>query len=152
MSNHSIYTDALKKYCAASERCTREVEYKMRELKVPEKEREAILSELRKEGFLDDLRFAKAFSRGKFHQNHWGRVKIRYELAARGIPETIIRQGLDDIDEDEYMDMIRQVLQKKISETKGEKKLNIRSKLVNFAMGKGYESSLILDVLKEMKI
>lgn len=152
MSNHSIYTDALKKYCAASERCTREVEFKMRELKVPDKERDGIFAVLRKEGYLDDLRYAKAFARGKFHQNHWGRIKIRYELAGRGLSDTNIRQGLDDIDEVEYIDMIRQILQKKISETKAEKKLNIRSKLVNFAMGKGYESSLILDVLKEMKI
>ena len=99
-----------------------------------------IIEQLEKEKFLDDRRYAAAFASGKFRINKWGRRKIRYELAGRGIPGSVISKGLEEIDGDEYMDVLRELVLKKYSEIKGGKKLTVRNKIFTFVSGKGFES------------
>ena len=151
----SSRTDLLKQaeiYCARQERCTRDVEEKLRAWDARQDDIPAILESLRKGGFLNEERYAASFARGEFRTNKWGRMKIRYALAARGIPGEIIGRALETIDPDEYREQAEELIRRKLSEIKREKKLNIRSKIYNFAYGKGYESGLILDILKELKI
>ena len=107
---------------------------------------------LQKEGYLNEERFAKAFAGGKFRLNKWGRQKIDFELRIRGVPELMIQEGLLEIDDEEYKQTLKEILHRKKNEIKPEKNVNIREKMINFAYGKGYETDLILSVIKEMKI
>ena len=143
---------AARHFCSFSERCTSEVTGKLRSLGAETTAIPPILHQLRQEKFLDDERYARAFTRGKFRNNHWGRIKIRYELEGKGIPDDIILLGLDEIGEDEYLDMIRNLVQKKSSEIKGEKKLTVRNKIFTFVSGKGFETDLITSIIKELNI
>ena len=147
--------DALQKlrhFCSFQERCTSEVKEKMYALGVPKAKQNGIIEQLEKEKFLDDRRYAAAFASGKFRINKWGRRKIRYELAVRGIPETVISKGLEEIDEDEYIELLRELVRKKYSEIKGEKKLTVRNRIFTFVSGKGFESDLISEAINELKI
>jgi regulatory protein len=111
-----------------------------------------LLQELETEGYLDSGRFARTFARGKFHVNKWGKRKIVNEMKARGVPETLIRQGLEEIGVEEYRDTLRDLLIRKAYEIKPGKNLKKREKVINFALGKGFETSLILEILKELNI
>jgi regulatory protein len=142
----------LRHFCSFQERCTADVEEKLHSLGTARLKFPAIIEQLKKEKFLDDVRYAGSFASGKFRINRWGRRKIRYELAARGIPEEIITRGLAEIDEEEYMQVLRDLVRKKASEIKGEKKLTIRNKIFTFASGKGFESDLISTAINELKI
>lgn len=147
--------DALQKlrhFCSFQERCTSEVRERMYSLGVAKAKQAEIIEQLEREKFLDDRRYAAAFASGKFRINKWGRRKIRYELAGRGIPEAVISKGLEEIDEDEYMEMLRELVRKKYSEIKGEKKLTVRNKIFTFVSGKGFESDLISEAINELKI
>ena len=84
--------------------------------------------------------------------NKWGRKKIEFELRLKGIPDAMIHKGIEAIDEEDYLHVLRNLILKKQKEIKPEKDLNIREKIITFANGKGYEMELILAVLKEMKI
>ena len=142
----------LRHFCSFQERCTAEVEEKLTSLGAGKGQAPALIEQLRKEKFLDDERFARTFARGKFRINRWGRVKIRYELAGRGIPEEIIRKGLEEIDEEEYLEAINNLVRKKLNEIKGQKKLTIRNKIFTFVSGKGFEADLISSAIKELNI
>jgi len=71
---------------------------------------------LKEEGFIDEERYARIFVRSKFHINKWGRVKIRYELKSRTIPEKLVQKAMDEIGEEDYMKTIRELILKKMSE------------------------------------
>ena len=111
-----------------------------------------LINSLQKEGYLDEERFAKAFAGGKFRLNKWGRQKIEFELKQRGVPELMIMEGLANIDENEYNQVLKELILRKQKELKPETDLKIREKIINFALGKGYELILILDMMKNLKI
>jgi regulatory protein len=139
-------------FCAYQERCSHEVEQKLREWKVPESKTGTIMKHLEENGFLDDARFARTFAISKFHLNKWGRVKIRFELKSRSIPENMISTAFEDITEEDYLKTIRELILKKKEEIKNGKNLMIREKIIKFVAGKGFEFDLIAGILKELKI
>ena len=142
----------LEHFCAYQERCALEVRQKLSEWKVPAAKVDAIIQHLKENGFLDDARFARIFAGSKFRHNKWGRVKIRYELKRRHIPEAIISEAMELISEEEYVKTIRELILKKQQEIKEGKNLNIREKIITFVIGKGFEFDPVAEVLKELKI
>jgi regulatory protein len=142
----------IQRYCVYQDRSVHDVKEKMNSLGVPNAKAKSILDLLQEEKFIDDERFVRSFVHGKFRNNKWGRLKIAFALKNKGIPETIIREEIGNIDEDEYRSTLITLITRKRKEIKAEKNLNVRQKIVNFALGKGYEMPLILDSIKEMKL
>ncbi|MBN1197919.1 MAG: RecX family transcriptional regulator [Bacteroidales bacterium] len=142
----------LEHYCSYQDRCTRDIQRKMKEWKVPENLQEKLLKQLRSEGFIDDRRFALSFVRGKFHANKWGRIRIAGELRARGLPEALISEALQEVGEEEYQETIRQLITRKNREINPEKMVNKRKKILTFVVGKGFETDLVLRIIQEIKI
>ena len=71
MKNEKSYTvdqatKALEHFCAYQERCHKEVEQKLYDLKMIPEAKEKIIIHLLQHNFLNEERFAKAFARGKF--------------------------------------------------------------------------------------
>ncbi len=143
--------EQIRHYCAYQERCNQEVEQKLKAWHVAPQKIRTILIHLTREGFLHEERFARAYARGRFRGNKWGKYRIIQELRARRIPDTIIEEAMTEIGMEEYVMVLRGLILKKIQESGGEN-LNLRKKILTFATGKGYEPALILNLLNEMKI
>jgi regulatory protein len=139
-------------FCSYQERCIRETEEKLRDWTVQKKLIPGIINQLIEEDYINEERFAKVYAGGKFRVNKWGRQKIGFELKLKGIPQGLIRKGLEEIDEADYRHTLRELILKKRKVIKPEKEMNIREKILTFAQGKGYETELILTSLKELKI
>lgn len=137
----------LQKYCAYQDRCHHEVRSKLLELKVYGEDLEWVMDELIKEKFLDELRFAQSFARGKFRNNKWGRTKIKIELKKRKLSEYCIRKGLEEIEEADYHETLEKLIQKKWERTKAKDHFQKRQKTAAFVIGKGYENHLVWPIL-----
>ena len=144
--------EQIGRYCAYQERCTDDVEKKLKEWKVPVTKIPGILHLLKKEGFLDDTRFARGFVSGKLKINHWGRIRIRYELRCRKIPEKIIESALNEISQDAYHDIINMLIIKKRKEITKLKTGDARQKILKFVVGKGFEYEAVLNALATMEV
>ncbi len=144
--------ERIRHYCAYQERCVREVDLKLMQWKIAPDQHKKIIRLLQEEGFIDEDRFARLFVRGKFHVNKWGKLKIRYELRNRSIPEAIIAKSLDEIGEEDYQQTIRELILRKMSEINSSETPNIREKIINFVTGKGFELYLVTTVLSELNI
>ena len=142
----------IRYFCSYQERSIRETGEKLKDWVVQRKRIPGIIRQLQKEGYLNEERFAKAFAGGKFRQNKWGLQKIGFELKLKGVPESIINKGLESIDREDYLNVLKDLILRKKNEIKSEEELIIREKIINFVHGKGYEIDLILAVLKELKI
>ena len=140
-----------RSYCAFQERCISEVAGKLREWKVGPKRAESIIEQLTKEDYLNEERFVRSFAGGKFRINHWGKSKIIYELEKRQVPDLIIQIGLEEIDEKEYADSLKELLQRKNRELREPDAFKRKQKLVAFGIQKGYHYGLVKQVVGRLK-
>ena len=74
----------LMKLCSHSEKSAFEIEKKLNAWGL-QKEAQEIIDQLRKENFLSDERYVKAFIHDKIFLNKWGRLKVKYLLLKNGI-------------------------------------------------------------------
>ncbi|MDE7149775.1 MAG: RecX family transcriptional regulator [Bacteroidales bacterium] len=126
----------LARYCAYQERCRQDVRLKLSGLGVRgSAEAARWIERLEAEGFLDENRFARAYCRGKFRQNHWGRRKIIMGLRAKGISEAEVAEALNEIDAADYESAGRAVLQAKGWQT---------------ALSRGFEAALLREWAKDL--
>jgi len=137
--------------CSRQEKCSSEIMEKLKKFKVQEASMVKVLQTLKKEGFIDESRYAGMFVRDKLRINRWGKIKIQYMLSAKRIPEMIIRDALDGIDDQNYQAILKEELSKKQKSVKAKNPFEVRNKLARFAQQRGFESGLIFQVLDEMK-
>ena len=88
----------LQHYCAYQERSPFEVKRKLGLIKLPKERHEEVIATLMEENFLDEYRFAEAFTRGKLNQKHWAPKRIRMGLQEHRIPSVTVNRILNQID------------------------------------------------------
>ena len=140
----------LARYCAYQERCVQELEQKMKTFEVSPADFPSYLKWLRENNYLNEARFVEIFVRSKFNQKSWGRTKINYELRKRGISASLLASAWDGIDDADYIEKARILLKKKRDEIKTGTSPQRYQKCYNFGLSKGYESSLIRELLKPL--
>lgn len=132
----------LENYCAYRERCPKEVRDKIRELGLRGADADQVFDVLQADRFFEESRFARAFTTGKFRFNHWGRVRIRQELKMRDICPEQIREALDAIDPDEYLEVVEKLIAKKRQQYDGDD--NARDKTIASLVRAGFELDIVL--------
>ena len=70
----------IMQYCAKAEHCTQDVVAKLKSWGISGLESEEIIERLKKENFINDARYAKAYVNDKWKLDHWGKKKIRHQL------------------------------------------------------------------------
>jgi len=142
----------LQKYCAYQDRCHQEVRSKLITLGIYGDILEEIISELISENFLNEERFACSFARGKFRMRHWGKNLIVNELKFRKISAYCIRKAMIEIDDEEYLQTLHEVIQKKKKHLKEKDPFIANNKVAKYAIGRGFESELVWKKIKEMQV
>ena len=145
--NHSneIALNKLKHYCAYQDRSHREVRTKLLKLKVYGDDLEEIMSELIKEKFLDELRFACSYARGKFRMKKWGRNKIKQQLKLHDISDYCMRKAMKEIDEEKYMNTLLELIKKKKIDYADNNEYKQNQKVIKYLISRGFETKLILE-------
>ena len=141
--------EKMKNFCAYQERSQLEVRQKLYQSSFKGEDAEFVISELIKENFLNEERFARSFARGKFRMKQWGKIRIKLELQQKGISESCIRKGLSEIQDAEYQKVAAAMLKKLAKESKPKtqkEKWQLMSKL----RAKGFETDVIELVWKEI--
>ena len=138
--------------CAQAEHCQQEMRDKMRRWGLDETVQNRIIDRLIKERYVDDERYARAFVKDKIRYNKWGRRKVQQALWMKRIDADIQQQVLDEIDEKEYLDVLRPLLRQKRKTIKAENDYELNRKLLRFALSRGFGFDIIrqcLDVGEE---
>ena len=139
--------------CAQAEHCEQEMRDKMKRWELDETVQNRVIDRLVKERYIDNERYARAFVKDKIRYNKWGRRKVQQGLWMKRIDASIQQQVLDEIDEKEYLDVLRPLLKQKRKSTKASSDYELNQKLVRFALGRGFTFDIIrqcLDVDEEM--
>lgn len=113
-----------------------------------------IISSLKKDGYLSDLRYAAAFARDRASISGWGSAKIRYALAAKGLDRDTVSAALEQIDESRASSRLEKLLETKYrslaSSSDKESVYRLRDRLIRFALGRGYSYDDVLPVVDRL--
>ena len=134
-------------YCTLCERCTSEVSTKLAAWGVAPAEGKKIIERLTSEGFIDEVRYCRAFVNDKVRFNRWGRIKITAALREKRLPKEFVAAAIEQIDEETYTQALRETIEIKRRELKGADDYAARQKIVRHAASRGFEPAKIFQLI-----
>ena len=133
--------------CAQAEHCQQEMRDKMRRWEMVPEVQERVVARLVKERYIDDERYARAFVKDKIRYNKWGRRKVQQGLWTKRIDDDIQQRVLDEVDDEEYLAVLKPLLAQKRKSIKAQSDYELNQKLVRFALGRGFTFDIIRQCL-----
>lgn len=111
---------------------------------------ERVMSFLKEYTFIDDNKYVEMYIKDNCSKS--GRNKIKYNLSRKGIKDDLIQEKLSLIDEDEEVNSVMELAQKKynILRKSEDDKYKIRTKLVQFLLRRGFKYDIIKTVLNDL--
>ena len=133
--------------CAQAEHCQQEMRDNMKRWEMTPEAQDRVIARLIKERYIDDERYARAFVKDKIRYNKWGRRKIQQGLWMKRIDDDIQQRILDEIDDEEYLNVLKSLLTQKRKSIKAQSDYELNQKLVRFALGRGFTFDIIRQCL-----
>ena len=139
----------LSAFCSSSEHCRSEVVEKMQRWGMPYDQIDRVADRLVVESFIDEERYCRAFVNDKLRLEKWGKMKIRQALYIKKIPQSVVFPFLNEIDDEEYLQVLRGVIHSKRKSVHAADERERDAKLIRFAMSRGFEMA---DIRRCMEI
>jgi len=136
--------------CSRQELCCEDIRNKLFSWGIDSNDAMKIIDILQKENFINETRYATAFVRDKFKYNKWGKVKITAHLKSKKIASYIINEALDSIDHEQYVNLLRGLIGSHKKTVRAKNQYDLKAKLLRYGLSKGFESSLLYDILNEV--
>jgi len=103
-----------------------------------------VTRELEEKKYIDDLEFARRYTKEKFHINNWGEHKIQIHLFKKGISRSQINMVLEEILSDEAsFKLMEKLVHKRSAHFKRADAGARKEKLHRYLAGRGFPSRLI---------
>lgn len=112
---------------------------------------ERILSQLERQGYLNDRAFAEAVFQSLTNQRPSGRRRIAFELKKRGIKEGLIQELLEPCGEEEERERALAVAKEKAGRWQKVDRQNRRKKIYDFLVRRGFDYALSREVVEEVE-
>ena len=113
---------------------------------------ERLISALKKDGFVDDARYARSYCRDKALLSGWGAAKIRYNLVSKGIAGDVIEEALSEVDARAVCGQLDAMVSRKWKEIRRRHPELPRSgcvaRLLRFACGRGYSYGEVMESME----
>jgi regulatory protein len=106
---------------------------------------EAALAIIRREGYLDDARFARLFAQDRRHLDQWGSDRIRRSLLARGLDRELVETTLSEAPPEDELERARALLQRRFPSH--ELDLRDRERALGVLLRKGFDSDLAYEAV-----
>lgn len=141
---------SLMRLCSRAEKSSGDALRLMRGWGVPESEQRSVLNKLIEQRFIDDRRYAEAYTREKSHLTGWGARKIAFQLRQKGIDKEIIQATLATLDGDAQLEQLTTKLERKMRTTKAANRYELRGKLLRYGLGLGFDYEMTRDAIDKI--
>jgi regulatory protein len=136
--------------CARQERCSHDIRIKLRQWQLPSADIEVIINKLQIDGFINDERYARMFTRDKSKFNKWGPLKILYALKSKHISDEIIKNAIDEIEHSNDTSILIDLLSKKRKGIKAKSPYDLKSKLIRFGISRGFDYGIVSKTVSQI--
>ena len=142
---------SLMRLASRSEKSTGDALRLMRTWGVPEAEQRGVLDKLIADRYIDNRRYAEAYTREKSQLAGWGERKIAMQLRLKGVERETISTVLAELMADDSMaERLRDKLEKKLRTVKAANDYELRGKLLRYALGLGYEYDMAAEAVERV--
>ena len=151
-SHNLTYEQALQRataLCLGSEHCVSDMMEKLFRWGLSRQDSERVVDYLLDEQYIDELRYARAYVSDKVRFSHWGRMKIRAMLRMLRISDADINEALDNIDEQQYLEILEGVIDAKRRSIGDDASYASRIKIIRFALQRGFEMHEIVKFVSD---
>lgn len=124
--------------CSRREYCSADVMRKIRQKGLCAEDASVVMQRLTKERYVDDARYARSFVRDKAVLSGWGPRKIAFALSSKGMPKEMIEEAMREISPEDSTARMREVFTAKWKVISGDTEYDRRTKLLRFALSRGY--------------
>lgn len=114
-----------------------------------ERDIEDIVGVLKKEGYINDERFASAYVNDKLQFGGWGKNKIVYGLRGLGISSDIIERAVSERYDDKSRNVVERLVEAKFKIVGG--KADARNRVIRYMLGKGFGYDEIIKVINKRR-
>lgn len=103
-----------------------------------------VLERLKRQGLIDDARYAKQFARQRTEVRRQGRFRIARDLRARGVPDKHIEAALEEnAQEHDEAALVRQRIERKLRLSRGEITDNKLASLYRSLLRAGFSADVV---------
>lgn len=142
---------SLMHLCSRSEKSTGDALRLMRTWGVPEAEQRGVLDKLIADRYIDNRRYAEAYTREKSQLAGWGERKIAMQLRLKGVERETISAVLAELKADDTMaERLHEKLTKKLRTVKAANDYELRGKLLRYALGLGYDYDMAAEAVERV--
>ena len=108
---------------------------------------ERIIFRLKEKGFIDDIKYCRAFINDKVYLSKSGINKIRVELLDQDIPIEIIEKELNNVDDEFINERLEKLILNKIKNNHKYSNYYLKQKLLNEFINMGYSKDKIINII-----
>ena len=149
MTEEQIY-NRMMALCSRREYCRSDIAAKIAALS-DSVDADSMICKLCEERFIDESRYAEAFVRDKSRLQGWGEMKIRYALQRKGLDKATISEALEQLDGDEQFERLAKFMKAKAQTLKSATPEEKRTKLMRFAVSRGFTYAQADEVCKKIQ-
>ncbi len=124
--------------CSRQEKCLSDIRKKLVQWGATPKDIRFIEKSLLADKFIDELRYAQNFTHEKVRFNKWGPRKVEMALRAKQIASENINIALLEIDKNANKKTLVDLLKQKLKTLQHSNPMEMRSKLIRFAISRGF--------------
>lgn len=143
--------EQMKRACARKEYCAYDIRRKLERMNLPEGVAEGIIRGLKEERYIDEERYIRSFISDKVRFNKWGRKKIEFALLQKQLPRQAVEKAFSEYRDGELSRSLPALLERKWASVTGNSLYEKESKLIRYALGRGFTMDEITRSLQEMK-
>ena len=140
----------MARLCSMKECCSFDIRQKLLRMQLADNAVNNIMSLLLKQKYIDDSRYTRSFISDKLRFSKWGKTKIVFTLRQKQISQETIDQALEAFSDEVLLQSLKPLLEKKLKSVKGKSEYEKRTKVIRFALGRGFSMPDILEYLGKM--
>ncbi len=107
-----------------------------------------IADELEEKGFINDLHYAEQFIETR--TNRYGGYRMRQELRLKGVPDHVIDQALNNVEQESEYTRALEMGHKRVGQYASDPKEKAYQKLMSYLSRKGFSYDVVKKVVKEL--
>ena len=140
----------LARACSMREYASHDITQKLHRMPLEEGVAERILTSLKNGKYIDDARFTRSFINDKLRFSKWGKTKIEFALRLKQIPQEIIDRAFEEFSDELLTESLKPLLKKKMKSVTGKSEYEKRTKVIRFALGRGFAMKDVLNCLDKL--
>ena len=143
-----IKSDALR-LLSFSSRSVVDLRNRLKQKKYPDALIDQAIDSLKKQGLVNDEKFAKLFAESRLYSRPTGRRQLEIDLKKKGLSQELVQKTVSELKDYDEKPMVRELILKRLKGMSGISKEKKRMRLYGLLKRRGFGGDAIFSVMDE---